>query len=216
MSKAYDMIGQKFGRLTVVSRGPNSEGKSKATRWNCQCVCGKTVLCFGSNLKRGNSTSCGCFANEIATARIIDMRWDQTTHGMTYTSEYKSWSNMKSRCYNPNTINYHRYGGRGITVYEPWINDFLGFYNYICPKPKKKLTVDRIDNNKNYEPGNVRWGTKREQALNRETTIEFPGVAKSGNNRYRMSIDGYASAEEAHEAYLLAVANLENKRSRLS
>lgn len=81
--------------------------------------------------------------------------------------EYKTWLRAKARCFNQRHISYPRYGGRGIVVCDEWRNDFLSFYNHIGPKPSAKHSIDRIDNNKGYEPGNVRWATGKEQSANR-------------------------------------------------
>ncbi len=92
-------------------------------------------------------------------------------HGLYKTPEHQAWSAMKHRCYNSNNSSYHRYGGRGIRVYEPWINDFKAFYDYIGPRPSDEYSIDRIDNDGHYEPGNVRWATREEQNHNKSTNI---------------------------------------------
>lgn len=91
-------------------------------------------------------------------------------HGMYGTPEYKSWSEMKQRCLNPKMAAYDDYGGRGITIYGPWIDSFTEFYKYVGPRPAPGYTLDRINNNGNYEPGNVRWASKATQAANRRNT----------------------------------------------
>lgn len=98
-----------------------------------------------------------------------------TTHGMTRTPEYRSWSSMKDRCLNPNSRNFEGWGGRGITVYEPWIKDFAAFYAHVGPRPSLAYTLHRIDNSKGYEPGNVKWADWEEQCSNkRPPTWEGP------------------------------------------
>lgn len=110
-----------------------------------------------------------------------------TTHGKShdpkYALEYKSWGAMKSRCLNPNYHGYSRYGGRGITIYEPWINDFQAFYDYIGPRPTASHSLDRINNDGNYEPGNVRWATPLQQTQNRKPCVTGPEHANSKHNR---------------------------------
>jgi hypothetical protein len=88
-------------------------------------------------------------------------------HGMIHTPEYRVWSLMKDRCLNPRSSNYPYWGGRGIKIYEPWVHDFLVFYEYLGPKPSRQHSLDRIDNNGHYEPGNVRWATRLQQTQNR-------------------------------------------------
>lgn len=89
-----------------------------------------------------------------------------TTHGMTNTPEYRAWKDLKKRCNNKNIPCFHRYGGRGISVCEEWASSFMAFYDHIGPRPGKNYSVDRIDNDGNYEPGNVRWATRKEQVEN--------------------------------------------------
>ncbi len=88
-------------------------------------------------------------------------------HGMTGINEYIAWKSMKQRCYNKNIKAYNDYGGRGIIVCDEWLNDFIAFFNYIGVKPNKEYSLDRINNNGNYEPGNVRWANKTDQINNR-------------------------------------------------
>lgn len=99
------------------------------------------------------------------------------THGQTDGPEYRAWCHMLSRCYNPNVCNYRNYGGRGIGVHNDWRHSFENFYNHIGPRPSKKHTLERIENNTGYQPGNVKWATNLEQSQNRRTTtrLEFNG-----------------------------------------
>jgi hypothetical protein len=150
-----DMTGEVYGRLTVIER---SGGK-----WLCACECGNTSRVGRQELRRGNTKSCGCGAQENRMRHR-----DQTTHGMERTPEYSSWQAMKARTLNPSNPAYARYGGRGITVHPGWIHDFMAFYEHIGPRPAGR-TLDRINNDGNYEPGNVRWATPSEQAFNRRT-----------------------------------------------
>lgn len=136
----------------------------------CEFLCPKCNKIYVTDIVsvvRGASKSCGC-APVWNGANIPTY----TTHGMTGTLTHNSWEKMKSRCFNKNHHYYHKYGGAGITVYEPWINDFMAFYNYIGERPSVKHTVDRWPNKKgNYEPGNVRWATPKQQQRNLSTNI---------------------------------------------
>jgi hypothetical protein len=155
--KAVDIIGQRFGRLTVVSRaGSTNEGKAC---WNCRCECGQTITAQGKDLRTGHTKSCGCWRRYITGeyARI---------HGMKNTPEYRSWSQAKGRCNSQTNESYERYGGRGITMAYEWENSFEAFYAHIGPRPAGH-TLDRIDNEKGYQPGNVRWATPTQQSNNR-------------------------------------------------
>jgi hypothetical protein len=111
----------------------------------------------------GHTKSCGCIYLETVTIRNLK-------HGQAYrgnkSKEYKAWCNIKRRCYDKNVLDYKNYGGRGITVCDEWRDDFSAFYNHIGPAPARHLSVDRINNNGNYEPGNVRWATNHEQRIN--------------------------------------------------
>ena len=148
--KFQDLTGHKFGRLIVVSFAYK---RYACSHWNCLCECGGTAVCRSSSLKDGYSQSCGCIIRK---------------HGKTRTSEYNIWSSMIARCTNRKCHAYHRYGGRGITVCERWRTSFINFFSDMGPRPSLKYTLDRFpDNDGNYEPGNCRWATMKEQQRNR-------------------------------------------------
>jgi hypothetical protein len=159
------MIGLKFGRLTVlemVGRYKNGDAK-----YRCICDCGKERVVLSGNLKKGNTKSCGCLHKE-ASAKF----WGafNLRHGKTKTKLWKTWSGILDRTTCKNHHAYARYGGAGIGIFEDW-KIFENFAAYIGEPPSDTHSVDRIDNSKGYEPENVRWATKKEQAENRRATI---------------------------------------------
>lgn len=162
-----NLIGKKFGRLTVISesfRGfAKKTSRQSRTYANVKCECGKTKRVQIYYLKNKHTTSCGCVQVEITQARSI-------THGSSNTPEYRAWAALKRRCLNKNRKEYLNYGGRGIIVCKRWINSFEKFYKDMGKRPSPKLTVERVNNNGNYEPSNCVWDTKTAQARNRRTT----------------------------------------------
>lgn len=171
MFKVKNLSGKKFGRLTVIElAGRKKDGHAI---WKCECECGKECLVASNCLQSGNTKSCGCFATEVTIARSVK-------HEMRNNRVYHIWIGMKQRCLNPFDPSYSRYGERGITIYEEWINDFLAFYNYVANLPhfgEKGYSLDRIDNNKGYVPDNLRWSTSKAQCRNRRTNffVEYDG-----------------------------------------
>ena len=160
-------IGFTHGYLTVLKRSDPPRNKHNQALYDVQCICGRIKPMRTDHIRR--LLSCGCKRDELAGK-------SNQKHGHyknnTYSPEYKAWQEMKNRCYNPNNKRYHRYGGRGIKVCDEWKNDFMSFFNHIGPRPpqppnKRLWYLDRIDNNKDYMPGNVRWATATQQANNK-------------------------------------------------
>ncbi len=157
MSYFIDITGKKFHNLTVISR--HGTYRTEAT-WLCKCDCGKTTVVRSSNLKTGSIKGCGCLK-----------KYNSTTHGLSKSVTYKSWVGMKSRCFNPSEHYFKRYGGRGIAICKEWEKSFESFFDDMGERPSPKHSLDRIENDGNYEPGNCRWATKKEQAQNTSTNI---------------------------------------------
>lgn len=157
--KRLDLTGQRFERLTVLSIAKTERGHR---RWNCICECGKKLVVNRSNLTSGHTRSCGCLKTELLEASPI--KHGQKRRGAT-TAEYTTWAAMIQRCTNPKNDRYADWGGRGITVCDRW-KIFGNFFLDMGPKPKGK-TLDRRENEGNYEPSNCRWATAKEQRANR-------------------------------------------------
>lgn len=164
-----NLIGQKFGRLTVIEQSKNDRLGNR--QWLCKCDCGNTKIIRTHDLKTGKVQSCGCL-------RLERLKKALTKHGQSDTKLHQVYFKMKGRCYNPKDKNYKDYGGRGIKVCDEWKNDFISFYQWAINNGYKEgLTIDRIDNNGNYETSNCKWATMKEQCRHRRNTrwIEYNG-----------------------------------------
>lgn len=165
MGKLVDFTGQRFGRLVVLHQTVRLSQERNAM-WLCQCDCGRQTRAAGANLGK-TKTSCGCLASENGTKMLRTNRlMRKDLHGMSQTSEHGIWSNMKRRCEDPKSPKYPRYGGRGIRVCECWRESFVAFVGDMGLRPSPRHSIDRIDNDGNYEPGNCRWASAKQQVLN--------------------------------------------------
>ena len=155
---APDITGQRFGMLTVIERLPNSP--DKRARWSCRCDCGKqNVVARGESLKSGHTRSCGCLHRRS--------HGDASSRKGPQAPEYSVWAGMLRRCRNKRDASYPNYGGRGIRVCDEWANSYAAFLADVGRRPGSGYSLDRIDVNGNYEPGNCRWATAKEQVANR-------------------------------------------------
>ena len=155
-----DIAGLISGRLTAVVRWPNRRGNY----WICQCECGNVNVVKASHLKEQRTRSCGCLRTELASARATAGVPRKHMDGHSKLHEYGLWQNMKSRCFNKSNKAYAHYGGRGVTVCERWMT-FTNFHADMGPRPPN-CSLDRINNDGNYEPGNCRWVDKKTQQNN--------------------------------------------------
>lgn len=183
-----DLSGDVYGNFTVLKYEYTKESNSMAY-YLCQCSCGTQKVVSHGNLRSGHSNSCGCLA-----PRGKDHHNYQ--HGKSKTKVHTAWCKIKDRCLNPNNTDYHNYGGAGITISEVFLEDFDLFYKEIGDAPSSKHSVDRIDHTKNYEPGNIRWATDKQQARNK-------GMNKN-NSSGETGVNFYHSGNPNHSTYAVA------------
>lgn len=170
MPAFIDRTGARIGRLIVLRR---STGPGRGVRWDCACDCGGDVTVSSTHLGSGHTSSCGCLHRERAS--VVNLKHGHSTYpnGGRCTKEYNTWSLMKRRCFNELSVDYPGYGGRGVTVCAAWRDSFEVFLSDMGPAPSIKHSIDRVDVNGDYEPGNCRWATHRVQSRNKRTNVQL-------------------------------------------
>lgn len=186
--KKENLIKQKFNRLTVINYG------NKKGYWLCECDCGSIKEIREDHLRSGATKSCGCLSREVFSKigkkqALVLKEKNKTQKGLSHTKLYREWYGIKSRCYNENHFKYKWYGARGIKVCDEWKNNFINFYNWAINngfddnKSWKECTIERIDNDGNYEPSNCKWISLSTQGKNtrRNVYITYKGETHNIN-----------------------------------
>ena len=211
MPRFKDLTGQRFGRLTVIDRAENKGGR---VCWNCHCDCGNTCTVKSHELTSGDTKSCGCIHKEQLIARNkigtfsrkkVSFKSSTCKRKTRKSKIYQVWANIKYRCLNPNCKAFSHYGGRGIKIYSAWIDDFQEFYNYVSKLDhfgENGYSLDRIDNNGNYEPNNLRWTDQKTQLRNTRVNriVEYQGESMT--------------LAEAAEKFHIGYTTLQNRLAR--
>lgn len=171
---AKNITGQRFGRLFAL--GPVGKRARGGLIWLCRCDCGKEVRVGQGSLANGTTRSCGCLKNDASRERLRKKPINPPSHGMATTPLYNIWKHILQRCLNPNSPQFYLYGARGIGVHSEWQHDFVAFHSHVTQLPDYKragYSLDRINNNGDYEPGNVRWATSKQQLRNTRLNVNL-------------------------------------------
>lgn len=163
--KFENLAGKRFGRLTIISPSTNAILTTRPRAyWNCLCDCGKEKIVCADGMKSGRTQSCGCYRREQSSKAA-------TKHGLKHTHIYEVWLGIKKRCLNKNRPDYRYYGARGIKMHEPWARDVALFAKETSEGYAPTLTIDRIDVDGDYAPGNIRWIDHTHQMRNRRNNV---------------------------------------------
>jgi hypothetical protein len=169
-------VGTKIHKLTVISDAPKM---GRHRMWVVRCDCGNEFDQYDFSLRSGRSSQCKrCgYASEKNVSQARQLGKSNVKHGETGSPEYKAWQAIKNRCLKPSDPRYPNYGGMGITMHEPWHDDFTAFLAHVGKRPSKAYSIDRLDNDRGYVPGNVAWRTIGQQNSNRRNTrfVEYKG-----------------------------------------
>lgn len=202
MSAREDVIGKRYGSVKVIEELPLSKSKQRMVLFICDC--GNTSKTLLLNLVSGNTKSCGCLRKKVASKKA-------TTHGHSKTRIYRIFHGMKNRCFNPKNQAYKDYGGRGISICQEWLDDFMSFYNFCLENGwERGMEIDRIDNDGWYQPDNCRFvcgdiNKNNRRTLFKNNTSGYRGVSKIGVS-YKVTVAnggksfqkrGFKTAEEA-------------------
>lgn len=206
-----DLTGRKYGKLTVLNRDSNTNAGD--TTWVCLCECGNIKTIRRAGLVTGRTKSCGCLLSESSKNRMINLA---TKHGKSSHKLYRVWASMKGRCLDKGDSSYSNYGGRGISICHDWMNDFNIFYNWaISNGYRDGLSIDRINNDGNYEPSNCRWATAKTQCRNTRKSINVKATfIKTGVTKLYPSIS--AIVEDLSLSYSTCERACHGKKTKYS
>lgn len=190
--RVKDIRGRVFTRLTAVSY--SHQNKFHVSVWNCMCVCGKTIQVPGPALVNGHTRSCGCLYQDTRKSSA-------TTHGGCYEPEYYCWKGMMKRCYDKDHVSYLSYGGSGVTVQASW-HDYRQFQKDIGHRPSSEHSIDRFPNRtSNYEAGNVRWASRKEQQRNMNTNVTLTHQGRTLTMAEWTEIKGWSRSKIKNRKY---------------